>query len=92
MMQMCEIEDLLQQPFALSLFLKGCQAVDFKTPLPLKQHFIGKKDIFSLFPGLTFHSFHWYSEDESLREPNNWNLQGTNCSFSTKYETRHAEL
>ena len=90
-MQMCEFADLLQQPFALSLFLFGCQAADLKPPLPLKQHFFGKKDIFSLFPGLTFHSPHWYSKDKSMREPNNWNLQGMSCSFSTKYETHHAE-
>lgn len=57
MMQMCEIADLLQHPFALSLFLFVCQAADFKTPLPLK-HFIGRRDIFSLSPGLTFHSPH----------------------------------
>lgn len=30
MMQMCEIADLFQQPFALGLFLFGCQAADFK--------------------------------------------------------------
>lgn len=49
MMQMCGIADLLQQPFALSLFLFGCQAADFKPPLPLK-HFTGKKkNVFSHF-------------------------------------------
>lgn len=49
-MQMCEIADLLQQPFALSLFLFGCQAAEFKLPLPLEQHFIGEKTpILSLF-------------------------------------------
>lgn len=49
MMQMCEISDLLQQPFALSLFLFSYQAADFKSPLSLKQHFIGEKTQYFLF-------------------------------------------
>lgn len=91
-MQMCEIADLLQQPFALCFFL-AVKLLILSLSFPWNNILLGKKkDVFSLFPGLTLHSPHWYSKDESLREPNNWNLQGMNCSFSTKYETHHAEL
>lgn len=52
----------------------------------------GEKYIFLLSFDLNFHRLHWYSKGWSLRELNNWNLQGADCSFSTKYETHHAEL
>lgn len=93
MMQICEIADLLEQLCALTVFLFSFQAAVFSLPLYWNNILLGKKNyIFSLSFDLNFHPLHWYSKGWSLREPNNWNLQGADCSFSTKYETHHAEL
>lgn len=92
-MQMCEIVDLFQQTFAFVCFFSVVKLLISSNPFPWNKTLLGKKhNTFSFLPGFTFHSPHWYSKDESLSEPNNWNLQGMNCSFSTKYETHHAEL